>query len=122
MDRAAFKYQERLATDKTTPTDQQFLKIKLSDVLISSAKVEDATLKAEITGIVASAEQTLIGLLLPASTGDVISGSGVLAAGDTEDPPSEQCDPCPACGLAVVLPRSHQFLDLISQPPGGTAM
>jgi hypothetical protein len=73
MDAAAIKLEQVIAINKD-PANQDFLKFKLADLLVSSNKVGDATLKAELVGITGSAEQILIGLLQPASTGDVISG------------------------------------------------
>ena len=73
MDRVAIKLQEELAIKKVT-VDQELLKIKLTDILVSSSNVGDATLKAQLTEVANEAQQILIGLLLPAQTGDVISG------------------------------------------------
>jgi hypothetical protein len=128
MDRLALKLQQELAIKKAT-VDVEPLKIKLTDILVSSNSVGDATLKEQLTGVAGEAQQILIGLLLPASIGDVITNSAVLGAsggegslfgGEAHEP--DPCDPCPGCGLAVVPPRSHQFLDLVSRPSGGAAM
>jgi hypothetical protein len=70
MTNAALKLSEQISFNKTP--SQEFLKIKLADILVSSLKVEDATLKQDIASTVASADQILIGLLQPAQTGDVI--------------------------------------------------
>ena len=73
MDRVAIKLQEELAVKKAA-VNQDLLKIKLTDVLISSSKIGDATLKSELTNVVNEAQSVLTGLLLPAVQGDVISG------------------------------------------------
>jgi hypothetical protein len=72
MSKGALKVQEQIAFNKEA--SREFLKIKFADLLVSSLKVEDPTLRTEINNAVGSAEQILIGLLVPASTGDVISG------------------------------------------------
>ena len=70
MTNAALKLSEQISFNKTP--SQEFLKIKLADILVSSLKVDDATLKQDIASTVASADAILIGPLQPAQTGDVI--------------------------------------------------
>jgi hypothetical protein len=73
LDAALLKLQEGIVEQKDTFDKQKYLEIKLEDVLVSSAKIEDQGLQRELLGLAAQTEKILIGLLQPPSTGDVIT-------------------------------------------------
>ena len=68
------KLEQDILASKVRTDKQNYLVIKLTDVLVSSFnKVTDEGLKEQLTGIVADTEKILIGLLQPVQTpGDVI--------------------------------------------------
>jgi hypothetical protein len=74
VDAGLLKIEEAVLARKAGKGQQEFLVIKLTDVLVSSfQKLSDAGLKEQLSGIVADTEKILIGLLQPGETpGDVI--------------------------------------------------
>jgi hypothetical protein len=77
FDTGLLKLQEDLLAGKKTQGDEMYLKIKLSDILVSGLKVDDETIKGELQGLAAELDKILIGLLKPTDTdggggGDVI--------------------------------------------------
>ena len=75
MDVAAFQLHKKIAFDDMPDERlQESVKARLSDVLMRTARLEDETLRAEITAAVGSAHVALFGTPLPSGTGDVISG------------------------------------------------
>ena len=68
------KIEESVLARKAGKGQEDFLVIKLTDILVSSyQKVSDEGLKEQLDGLVAGAEKILIGLLQPSETpGDVI--------------------------------------------------
>ena len=74
VDAGLLKIEEAVLARKAGKGQEEFLKIKLTDILVSSfQKIDDAGLKEQLSGIVADTEKILIGLLQPGeTTGDVI--------------------------------------------------
>ena len=74
VDAGLLKIQEGVLARKAGKGQQEFLVIKMTDVLVSSyQKVSDEGLKQQLDGLVADTEKILIGLLQPSETpGDVI--------------------------------------------------
>jgi hypothetical protein len=74
VDAGLLKIEEGVLARKAGKGQQEFLVIKLNDVLVSSVqKLGNDALKEQLSGIVADTEKILIGLLQPSETpGDVI--------------------------------------------------
>jgi len=75
VDAGLLKIEESVLARKAGKGQQDFLVIKLNDILVSSfKKLDDARLKEQLTGIVADTEKILIGLLQPGETGGDVIG------------------------------------------------
>jgi hypothetical protein len=72
LDAGLLKLQESIVEKKVTSNKQQYLEIKLTDVLITSRLVDDKGLQEDLLGLAGQTEKILIGLLQPPSTDDVI--------------------------------------------------
>jgi hypothetical protein len=74
-DDAFLKIEEDVLARKAGKGQQEFLIIKMNEVLISSVqKLSDDGLKEQLTGLVAQTEKILIGLLQPGETGGDVIG------------------------------------------------
>jgi hypothetical protein len=74
-DAGLLKIEEAVLARKAGKGQQEFLVIKMNDILVSSfQKLDDAGLKEQLSGIVADTEKILIGLLQPGETGGDVIG------------------------------------------------
>lgn len=73
LDEGLLKLQESILARKAGKGQQEYLIIKMNDVLITSRLVEDSELKQHLLSIAAETEKVLIGLLQPPKTDDVIT-------------------------------------------------
>src|SRR2546423_4547228 len=75
VDAGLLKIEEAALARKAGKGQQDFLVIKMTDLLVSSfQKVNDEGLKQQLTGLVADTEKILIGLLQPGETGGDVIG------------------------------------------------
>jgi type VI secretion system secreted protein Hcp len=75
LDQGLLKIEEQVLTTgrKAGKGQQEFLLIKMNDVIISSIqKLSDGNLKENLAGLLADTDKILIGLLQPSDTGDQI--------------------------------------------------
>lgn len=72
LDDGLLKLQESILARKAGKGQQEYLIVKLNDVLVTGRLIEDAELKQHILTLAAETEKILIGLLQPPKTDDVI--------------------------------------------------
>jgi hypothetical protein len=75
VDAGLLKIEEGVLARKAGKGQQEFLVIKMNDILVSGfQKLDDPKLKEQLSGIVADTERILIGLLQPGETGGDVIG------------------------------------------------
>jgi hypothetical protein len=72
LDAGLLKLQESVLARKAGKGQQEYLIVKLNDVLVTGRLIEDSELKQHVLSIAAETEKILIGLLQPPKTDDVI--------------------------------------------------
>jgi hypothetical protein len=72
VDAGLLKLQEAVLARKAGKGQQEYLIIKMNDVIVTSAALTDPQLKASLQDLAGATEKILIGLLQPPTTGDVI--------------------------------------------------